>query len=98
MIDTKHENMMNARVLFLILLISALNCEEKSAEEEEVPRSDDGAVPEENKKEDGEPNANEGSDGAEVKEENGVLVLTSKNFDEVINDKDIILVEFYVSW
>lgn len=34
----------------------------------------------------------------DVKEEDDVLVLTSKTFDSVVNDKDIILVEFYAPW
>lgn len=34
----------------------------------------------------------------EVKEEDDVLVLIIKIFDFVVNDKDIMLVEFYVLW
>lgn len=34
----------------------------------------------------------------EVKEEDDVLVLTTKTFDSVVNDKDIMLVEFYAPW
>ncbi|XP_077480314.1 protein disulfide-isomerase A4 isoform X1 [Stigmatopora argus] len=34
----------------------------------------------------------------EVKEENGVLVLTDANFDTFIEDKDTVLVEFYAPW
>ncbi|KAJ8406921.1 hypothetical protein AAFF_G00291970 [Aldrovandia affinis] len=37
-------------------------------------------------------------DGTEVKEENGVLILTDKNFDTFIEDKDTVLVEFYAPW
>lgn len=34
----------------------------------------------------------------EVKEEDGVLVLTTKTFDSVVKDKDVMLVEFYAPW
>lgn len=37
-------------------------------------------------------------DSTEVKEENGVLVLTDANFDTFIEDKDTVLVEFYAPW
>ncbi|XP_017309171.1 protein disulfide-isomerase A4 [Ictalurus punctatus] len=37
-------------------------------------------------------------DSTEVKEENGVLVLTDGNFDTFIEDKDTVLVEFYAPW
>lgn len=36
--------------------------------------------------------------GSEVKEENGVLVLTDSNFDTFIEGKDTVLVEFYAPW
>lgn len=34
----------------------------------------------------------------EVKEEDDVLVLTTKTFDSVVKDKDVMLVEFYAPW
>lgn len=37
-------------------------------------------------------------DDAEVKDENGVLVLTNSNFDTFIEGKDTVLVEFYAPW
>lgn len=37
-------------------------------------------------------------DDTEVKEENGVLVLTDGNFDTFIEGKDTVLVEFYAPW
>lgn len=39
----------------------------------------------------------EGSDD-EVKEEDDVLVLTTKTFDSVVKDNDVMLVEFYAPW
>ncbi|XP_064409356.1 protein disulfide-isomerase A4 isoform X2 [Latimeria chalumnae] len=38
------------------------------------------------------------NDGLEVKEENGVLVLTDSNFDSFISEKDTVLLEFYAPW
>lgn len=38
------------------------------------------------------------ADATEVKEENGVLVLTDENFDTFIEGKDTVLVEFYAPW
>ncbi|XP_075068821.1 protein disulfide-isomerase A4 [Mixophyes fleayi] len=37
-------------------------------------------------------------DDQEVKEENGVLVLTDSNFDSFVADKDTVLLEFYAPW
>lgn len=37
-------------------------------------------------------------DDTEVKEENGVLVLTDGNFDTFIEGKDTVLLEFYAPW
>ncbi|XP_076146232.1 protein disulfide-isomerase A4 [Alosa pseudoharengus] len=37
-------------------------------------------------------------DSTEVKDENGVLILTDSNFDTFITDKDTVLVEFYAPW
>lgn len=34
----------------------------------------------------------------EVKEENGVLVLSDANFDNFVADKDTVLLEFYAPW
>jgi len=35
---------------------------------------------------------------AEVEVEEGVLVLNAENFDETVNGKDLVLVEFYAPW
>lgn len=35
-------------------------------------------------------------EGAEI--DNGVIVLTDDNFDEVVDNRGIILVEFYAPW
>lgn len=40
----------------------------------------------------------EEEDDLEVKEENGVLVLTDANFDNFVTDKDMVLLEFYAPW
>nr|KAF6319965.1 protein disulfide isomerase family A member 4 [Myotis myotis] len=40
----------------------------------------------------------EEEDDLEVKEENGVLVLTDVNFDNFVADKDTVLLEFYAPW
>lgn len=37
-------------------------------------------------------------DDTEVKEENGVLVLTDGNFDTFMEGKDTVLIEFYAPW
>lgn len=48
--------------------------------------------------EDDDDDDDEDADDTEVKEENGVLVLTDANFDTFIEGKDTVLVEFYAPW
>ena len=36
--------------------------------------------------------------GADVEEEENVLVLTDANFDGVVKEQDLLLVEFYAPW
>lgn len=40
----------------------------------------------------------EDDDDTEVKEENGVLVLTDSNYDTFMEGKDTVLIEFYAPW
>lgn len=40
----------------------------------------------------------ETSESEVAKEEDDVLVLTSKTFDSVVKEKDVVLVEFYAPW
>lgn len=40
----------------------------------------------------------EDEDDTEVKEENGVVVLTDGNFETFMEGKDTVLVEFYAPW
>lgn len=40
----------------------------------------------------------EEDDDTEVKEENGVLILTDGNYDTFMEGKDTVLVEFYAPW
>ena len=44
------------------------------------------------------PDSTDEGEEAGVTEENDVLVLTVSNFDDVITEKPIILVEFYAPW
>lgn len=37
-------------------------------------------------------------DDTEVKEENGVLILTDANYDAFMEGKDTVLLEFYAPW
>ncbi|XP_041924295.1 protein disulfide-isomerase A4 [Alosa sapidissima] len=47
---------------------------------------------------DGDDDDDDDEDSTEVKDENGVLILTDSNFDTFITDKDTVLVEFYAPW
>ncbi|KAG8009401.1 Polycystic kidney disease 1 like 1 [Nibea albiflora] len=56
--------------------------EEEAAEEDSDEEEDD----------------DDDEDDTEVKEENGVLVLTDSNYDTFMEGKDTVLVEFYAPW
>uniref|UniRef100_UPI003AABF950 protein disulfide-isomerase A4 isoform X2 n=1 Tax=Centroberyx gerrardi TaxID=166262 RepID=UPI003AABF950 len=83
--------------LLLIVLLgvahfaTVVRCEdgEYVAEEKEEETDDEDSDDEEEEDED---------DGTEVKEENGVLVLTDNNYDTFMEGKDTVLVEFYAPW
>lgn len=60
--------------------------------------SDDADDKEQVDEEDSEEEDEEDEDDTEVKEENGVLVLTDNNFDTFMEGKDTVLVEFYAPW
>ncbi|KAI1889029.1 hypothetical protein AGOR_G00174850 [Albula goreensis] len=62
-----------------------------------VTRGEDDDVTEEDVDEEDE-DEEEDDDDTEVKDENGVLILTDSNFDTFIEDKDTVLVEFYAPW
>lgn len=59
------------------------------AEEKEEAEEEDSDDEEEEDDED---------DDTEVKEENGVLILTNGNYDTFMEGKDTVLVEFYAPW
>ncbi|KAM8732076.1 protein disulfide-isomerase A4 [Acanthopagrus schlegelii] len=81
--------------LLLIVLLGVAHfatvsrCEEDAAEEKE--ETDDEESDDEEEEEDEE-------DDTEVKEENGVSVLTDGNFETFMEGKDTVLVEFYAPW
>ncbi|XP_061569516.1 protein disulfide-isomerase A4 [Cololabis saira] len=84
---------MKKAALLLILLLGVAHlatlsrCEDDVAEDqEEAEDSDD------------EEEEDEEEDDTEVKEENGVLVFTDRNFDTFMEGKDTVLVEFYAPW
>ncbi|XP_032617960.1 protein disulfide-isomerase A4 isoform X3 [Hylobates moloch] len=52
----------------------------------------------EDEEEEEEDDDDEEEDDLEVKEENGVLVLSDANFDNFVADKDTVLLEFYAPW
>ncbi|KAM4606367.1 protein disulfide-isomerase A4 [Polymixia lowei] len=84
--------------LLLIVLLgvahfaTVVKCEDDVAEEKEESDDDDDGD------DDDDSDDEEDDDGTEVKEENGVLVLTDNTFDNFIENKDTVLVEFYAPW
>ncbi|XP_010888452.2 protein disulfide-isomerase A4 [Esox lucius] len=85
--------MRNIALLLIVLLgvahfATVIRCEDDVAKEDVVEESDD------SDDEDDE----EDDDDTEVKEENGVFVLTDNNFDTFMEGRDTVLVEFYAPW
>ncbi|KAF6722832.1 Protein disulfide-isomerase A4 [Oryzias melastigma] len=81
--------------LLLIVLLGVahfapfIKCEEDEETKEEGAEEDS---------DDEDDDDDEEEDDKEVKEENGVLVLTDGNFDTFMEGKDTVLVEFYAPW
>ncbi|XP_024135788.1 protein disulfide-isomerase A4 [Oryzias melastigma] len=81
--------------LLLIVLLGVahfapfIKCEEDEETKEEGAEEDS---------DDEDDDDDEEEDDKEVKEQNGVLVLTDGNFDTFMEGKDTVLVEFYAPW
>ncbi|XP_023648626.2 protein disulfide-isomerase A4 [Paramormyrops kingsleyae] len=89
---------MKGKTAFLLIallgvsqLLTVTRCDDD--EDAEEIESDD-----ESDDDDDDDDDEEDDDDTEVKEENGVLILTDKNFDTFIQGKDTVLVEFYAPW
>ena len=90
------ERMGRRRVSAILLLLIAFSATLSLGDETEETTSEaDSSETEQGAEETVDENANVDD---EVKEEDDVLVLTTKTFDSVVNDKDVILVEFYAPW
>uniref|UniRef100_A0A1A7WX11 Protein disulfide-isomerase A4 n=1 Tax=Iconisemion striatum TaxID=60296 RepID=A0A1A7WX11_9TELE len=82
--------------LLLIVLLGVAHfatvsrCEDDVAEDEKEEAAEEDSDDEEDDGDD--------DDDTEVKEENGVLILTDGNFETFIEGKDTVLVEFYAPW
>ncbi|KAG7488630.1 hypothetical protein MATL_G00036180 [Megalops atlanticus] len=79
-----------ALLLIVLLGFAHLIAVAQGDEDDVTEEVDD---PEEDEDED-----EEEDEDTEVRDENGVLVLTDSNFDTFIEDKDTVLVEFYAPW
>ncbi|XP_062377299.1 protein disulfide-isomerase A4 [Sardina pilchardus] len=80
-------------LLFIVLLgiahfVAVSRSEDDADSVEDIGEEDD----------DGDDDEDDDEDSTEVKEENGVLILTDSNFETFIADKDTVLVEFYAPW
>lgn len=84
-------------LVLLIALSATLTLSEESVEDDAATEAAAEGTEEADEAEKDEAENDEASDD-QVKEEDDVLVLTTKTFDSVVNDKDIILVEFYAPW
>ena len=84
-------------LVLLIALSTSLTLSEESVEDDAAAKAAAEGTEEADEAEKDEAEKDEASDD-EVKEEDDVLVLTTKTFDSVVNDNDIMLVEFYAPW
>lgn len=78
---------------FPVLLQHVISCllpDDKEEKEEAGEESDN--------EDDDDDDDEEDEDDTEVKEENGVVVLTDGNFETFMEGKDTVLVEFYAPW
>ncbi|KAM8882371.1 protein disulfide-isomerase A4 isoform 1-T1 [Synchiropus picturatus] len=80
---------MKKRALLLIVLLGVAHLSPVRCEEEDDPEENEELEEDSDDEED---------DDTEVKDENGVLVLTDGNFDTFMEGKDTVLVEFYAPW
>lgn len=95
--DTKKFSFLLVLMIAFSAIFSLAEETENADETTETVAEAEGLETEESGAKD-EDSSEEASDSDEVKEEDDVLVLTTKTFDSVVNDKDIILVEFYAPW
>ncbi|XP_026884303.2 protein disulfide-isomerase A4 isoform X2 [Electrophorus electricus] len=81
--------------VFLVVLLGVAHFTALSRceEDEDLGAKEEGGDVEEEEEED-----DDDDDSTEVKDENGVLVLTDGNFDTFMEGKDTVLVEFYAPW
>jgi len=84
-------------LVLLIALFAGLTLSEESVEDDAPAEAAAEGTEEADEAEKDDAEKDEASDD-EVKEEDDVLVLTTKTFDSVVNDNDIMLVEFYAPW
>ncbi|KAF4075838.1 hypothetical protein AMELA_G00223500 [Ameiurus melas] len=93
----KGREMKKLPLLLIVLLGLAHFITVSTGEEEgeELSKDADGDTEDDDDDDDDDDDARSST---EVKEENGVLVLTDGNFDAFIEDKDTVLVEFYAPW